>query len=120
MEPKAKRDSGQTVVARTSGKNKQLAFGTVITTKPMGRPRKMEGERYRRLSLMVEPRIDQAVRQLADERFLGNLSKAVAFSVELTVLVLNGPAMRDRRLTTPADALAVAGVDKPTATGRRP
>ena len=73
----------------------------------------MEGERYRRLSLMVEPRVDQVLRRLADERFLGNLSRAAAWSIGLAAATLDGPLRGLQVPANPADAL-------PTATGRRP
>ena len=92
---------------------KQLAFGSVVPSKPMGRPRKVEGERYRRLSLMVEPRVDQVLRRLADERFLGNLSRAAAWSIGLAAATLDGPLKGLQVPANPADVL-------PTATGMKP
>ena len=90
-----------------------MVFGSVVPSRPMGRPPKMEGERYRRLSLMVEPKVDQVLRRLADERFLGNLSKATAWAIGLAAATLDGPLKGLQVPTNPADAL-------PTATGRRP
>ena len=111
MEPKAR---VAVVVPRIKGRpTKQLAFGSVVPSKPMGRPRKMEGERYRRLSLMVEPRVDQVLRRLADERFLGNLSRAAAWSIGLAAATLDGPLKGLQVPANPADVL-------PTATGMKP
>ena len=111
MEPKAR---VAVVVPRIKGRpTKQLAFGSVVPSKPMGRPRKMEGERYRRLSLMVEPRVDQVLRRLADERFLGNLSRAAAWSIGLAAATLDGPLKGLQVPANPADVL-------PTATGVKP
>jgi hypothetical protein len=102
-----------TVGPRQKGKaTKQLTFGVVVPAKPMGRPPKLEGERYRRLSLMVEPRVDQTLRRLADERFLGNLSRAVAWSIGLAAATLDGPLRGLQIPANPADAV-------PTATGLR-
>ncbi len=72
----------------------------------------MEGERYRRLSLMVEPRVDQVLRRLADERFLGNLSRAAAWSIGLAAATLDGPLRGLQVPANPADVL-------PTATGMK-
>lgn len=102
-----------TVGPRQKGKAaKQLVFGAVVPSRPMGRPPKMEGERYRRLSLMVEPKVDQVLRRLADERFLGNLSKATTWAIGLAAATLDGPLAGLQVPNNPADAL-------PTATGRR-
>lgn len=73
----------------------------------------MEGERYRRLSLMVEPRVDQVLRRLADERFTGNLSRAAAWSIGLAAAVLDGPLAGRQVPANPVDVL-------PTATGMKP
>lgn len=108
MEPTA-RGVGQAVGLNPRGKRtKQLAFGSVVPSKPMGRPPKLEGERYRRLSLMVEPRVDQVLRRLADERFTGNLSRAAAWSIGLAAATLDGPLRGLQVPANPADVLRAA------------
>ena len=90
------------------GNVRRLENPTVVPSKPMGRPRKVEGERYRRLSLMVEPRVDQVLRRLADERFLGNLSRAAAWSIGLAAATLDGPLKGLQVPANPADVLPTA------------
>lgn len=51
----------------------------------------MPADHYKRLSLMVEPSVDQTVRRIADERFLGNLSRATAWAIGLAAATLDGP-----------------------------
>lgn len=112
--PTAQQGTGQAVALRPSGRGtKQLAFGSVVPSRPMGRPPKMEGERYRRLSLMVEPKVDQVLRRLADERFLGNLSRAAAWSIGLAAAALDGPLAGLQVPANPADVIKLGKGSKP-------
>ena len=112
--PTAQQGTGQAVGLRPSGRGtKQLAFGSVVPARPMGRPPKMEGDRYRRLSLMVEPKVDQVLRRLADERFLGNLSKATAWAIGLAAAALDGPLAGLQVPANPADVIKLGKGSKP-------
>ncbi len=73
----------------------------------------MASDRYRRLSLMVEPKVDQVLRRLADERFLGNLSKATAWAIGLAAAALDGPLAGLQVPANPADVLRAGKVTKP-------
>ena len=70
-------------------------------------------EKYRRITLMISPQSNDQLRRIADERFLGNMSAATAWSIGLAASVLDGPLKGLQVPANPADAL-------PTATGRRP
>ena len=75
--------------------------------------RKPVTEKYRRITLMISPQSNDQLRRIADERFLGNMSAATAWSIGLAASVLDGPLKGLQVPANPADAL-------PTATGRRP
>ena len=114
MEPTARHGAVQTV--KTPG------MGRVIVDASQPRlpgvfvrvgQRKPVTEKYRRITLMISPQSNDQLRRIADERFLGNMSAATAWSIGLAASVLDGPLKGLQVPANPADAL-------PTATGRRP
>lgn len=71
----------------------------------MGRPRKLEGERYRRITLMISPQSDETLRRIAAERFLGNMSAAASWAIGLAAATLDGPLKGLQVPANPADAM---------------
>ena len=62
-----------------------------MTERVMGRPRKAPADKYRRVALMISSEADDTLRRLAEERFLGNMSRAAAWSIGLAAATLGGP-----------------------------
>ena len=63
----------------------------MMSERVMGRPRKLPADKYRRVTLMVSADANDMLRRLAEERFLGNLSRAAAWSIGLAAATLDGP-----------------------------
>lgn len=66
----------------------------------------MTSSKAQRVVATLPAEVNEQLRALADDRFLGNVSAALAFCVSMGVEVLTGPGMRDRLFREPADALA--------------
>ncbi len=75
--------------------------------------RKMPTERYRRVTLVVPPAVEETLRRIAAERFVGNMSAATAWAIALAAATLDGPLRGLQVPANPADVL-------PTATGMKP
>ena len=75
--------------------------------------RKMDADKVVRVTVVVSRERDAMLRRLADERFLGNLSRAAAWSIGLAAATLDGPLKGLQVPANPADVL-------PTATGMKP
>ena len=78
----------------------------------MSERRKPVTEKYRRITLMISPQSNDQLRRIADERFLGNMSAATAWSIGLAASVLDGPLQGLQVPNDPTGALAIIGGER--------
>lgn len=67
--------------------------------------RKMPTERYRRVTLVVPPAVEETLRRIAAERFVGNMSAATAWAIALAAATLDGPLRGLQVPANPVDAI---------------
>jgi hypothetical protein len=104
--------------ARLGEPSQQVRVGTAQPRLPLisinsGR-RKQVSDKYRRITLMISPQSNDLLRRIAAERFLGNMSQAVSWSIGLAAATLDGPLRGLQVPASPADAM------KATAPGSKP
>lgn len=111
MEPTAKRDAGNTaaIIPGRAGATQQRLPGVIVRTGH----RKPVTEKYRRVTLMINPQADSELRRIAGERFLGNMSAAASWSIGLAAATLDGPLRGLQVPANPAEALTTAKGSKP-------
>jgi len=91
---------------RDTGQPVQPSAPTSPGPKPM-LPR--GGEKAARLTVSLPPDDIAALKAMADSAFAGNTSTAALWSIRFAVLALASDKLKDRRIGSPADALAVLG-----------